>query len=442
MPRAGWIITVEAMESHADTDEWRRDPPDARALRTDALVAVVLLVGALVSLWLYARTGIYKHPAPVWLCVIWAVFATLPLALRRRYPMPVTVVVGAAFVAGQQLTVPELLFSNITFFLAFYSIGAWSARRTIAMLVRVAIIAIVFVWLFTSLILGAGNSTMLSTAGALSPYLSYGLISILTNLLYFGAAYFFGESAFRSARQRAALEARTAELTAERERSAAQAVALERVRIARELHDVVAHHVSVMGVQAGAARRVLASNPTAATESLASIEDSARAAVDEMRMLLGALRDDGSAGEPALATSTRGLDQLHTLATEATAAGLHVDCVTVGEPRPVPATIELSAYRIVQEALTNTRKHGGPNARAELRLRYGDDVLEVEISDTGAGASPNAEHHGGLGQIGMRERVAAVGGTISLGPRARGGYLVRAAFPLAPAVHSQEVSTS
>lgn len=400
-------------------------------LRTDALVALVLLVGSLLSVWLYARTGIYKHPAPVWQCVIWAVLIALPLAFRRRHPIPVTIVISAVFLAGQELHVPEVLFSNITLFLAFYSIGAWSANRMAAMLVRTGIIAVMFIWLFTSFILNAGNSTTLSTVGAMSPYLAYGLISILTNMLYFGAAYFFGEAAFRSARQRSALEARTAELTAERERSAAQAVALERVRIARELHDVVAHHVSVMGVQAGAARRVLASDPSAATNALTSIEHSARLAVDEMRMLLGALREDESIDHPARSTSTRRLDQVATLVDETIAAGLPVRCVVVGEPRNVPATIELSAYRIVQEALTNTRKHGGPDAHAELRLRYEADTLEVEVSDNGRAATTHeAGTRGGLGQIGMRERVAAVGAVIELGPKARGGYLVRARFPL------------
>jgi signal transduction histidine kinase len=428
------------MESRVEaTGEWRRDPPDARARRTDALVALVLLVGALVSVWLYARTGIYKQAAPPWQCVSWAVLVTLPLALRRRYPIPVTIVISAVFVAGQQLHVPELLFSNIALFLAFYSIGAWSANRMAAMLVRAGIIAAIFIWLFTSLILGAGGSTTLSTAGALSPYLAYGLISILTNMLYFGGAYFFGETAFRSARQRATLEARTDELAEEREHSAAQAVALDRVRIARELHDVVAHHVSVMGVQAGAARRVLASDPNEATNALASIESSARSAVDEMRMLLGALRADDPADnpadfpadDPARSTSTRGLGQLHTLVAEAAAAGLSVRVSTIGDSRPVPGTIELSAYRIVQEALTNTRKHGGADVQAEVRLRYETDTLEVEVSDNGRGA-PARETPGrrGLGPIGMRERVAAVGGVIELGSKSRGGYLVRARFPL------------
>ncbi|MEO8907902.1 MAG: histidine kinase [Microbacteriaceae bacterium] len=426
------------METTGDFDaDWRRERPDARAVRTDALVAIALFVGTLISVWLTSRVGMYTHPAPIWQCVIWAALTALPLAWRRVAPITITCVIGTAFVVGQLMTVPELLFSNITFFTAFYSIGAWSTRRTWAMLARVAIIAAIFIWLFCSLILGTTGESNLSTVGAMSPYLAYGLIRIVTNLLYFGAAYAFGDNAFRSARQQAALKARTRELVAERERSAEQAVSLERVRIARELHDVVAHHVSVMGVQAAAARRVLGTDPERASHSLSSIEDSARAAVDELHLLLGALRDDDGgdpdADDPGASTSTRGLDQLPALAADATAAGLPVRFSVIGDPVPVPSTIQLSAYRVAQEALTNTRKHGGRAARADVRVRYRERMLEIEVSDTGLGATPPpGETPSGLGQIGMRERVLAVGGSIRLGAKPRGGYLVRATFPLAP----------
>jgi len=434
---ARWMLSdavpasVEGMDVPADVDDgWRRIPPGPRSRRIDLLVAVLMLVGALLSVWLYSRVGLFTHSAPVWQCVVWAVVITLPLALRRRYPIVVAVVIGAAFVAGQELHVPEMLFSNITFFLAFYSIGAWSGRRTLAMAARIAIIAVIFVWLFSSLILGGGG-TGLSTAGALSPYLAYGLISILTNLLYFGAAYVFGEQAFRSARQRAALQARTAELDTERERTATQAVALERMRIARELHDVVAHHVSVMGVQAGAARRVLPTDPEQAGVALGAIEESARSAVDELHVMLRTLRDDSRVDAPDRSSSTRGLDQLQALADEAESAGLQVRMSTIGNPRSVPSTVGMTAYRVAQEALTNTRKHAGHGASVELRLRYLADALELEIGDDGHGTRGNQSNaRAGLGHVGMRERVAAVGGSIELGPKARGGYLVRARFPL------------
>jgi signal transduction histidine kinase len=424
---------VTAADDSAATNpldpDWRREPVDRKGIRRDGLVAVALLVGTLLSTWLYARAGVFRHPAPVWQCVLWSAAMTLPLTLRRVYPIAVCCILTAAFIVGQLISVPELLFCNITLFVAFFSIGAWSPRRTPALLTRATIIAVMFVWLFTSLILGGSNSAVFSTAGAFSPYLAYGLISIITNLLYFGAAYYFGQNAWRAARERAALDARTAELTAERERSAAQAVALERVRIARELHDVVAHHVSVMGVQAGAARLVLGSDPAKARDALSAVEDSSRTAVEELQLMLRTLRSDDSADVPADATSTRGIAQLAELAADAVAAGLPVRHVVVGAPRVIPPTIEFSAYRIAQEALTNTRKHAGAVASAELRVRYLDDAVEVEVSDTGTGGRSAVAASGGLGQLGMRERVAAVGGTIEYGPKPRGGYLVRARFP-------------
>ncbi|MCX7522923.1 sensor histidine kinase [Microbacterium sp. STN6] len=415
--------------------EWVRPRVGRQAIRRDALVALALLVGTLLSAWLYSHVGIYTHPAPAWQTLVWSLGMSLPLAARRVAPITVTAVMTVVFFAGQMLSVPELLFSNITLFLAFYSIGAWSRRRTVAMIARASIITVVFVWLFASLILGGdSDDARFSTAGAFSPYLAFGLISILTNMLYFGAAYVFGEAAFRSARQRASLEARSAELLAEREKSASQAVALERVRIARELHDVVAHHVSVMGVQAGAARLVLGRDAARASDSLAAIESNARAAVDELHLMLRTLRDDEAIDAPHESTSTRGLAQLDALATDAGGAGLPVDIVRVGQQRPLPPTIDLSAYRIAQESLTNTRKHAGGAARAEIRVRYLDDALELEITDDGIG-TPTAVARastagGGLGQRGMRERVTAVGGSIEFGPRPRGGYRVRARFPL------------
>jgi signal transduction histidine kinase len=216
-------------------------------------------------------------------------------------------------------------------------------------------------------------------------------------------------------------------------------------------------------VQAGAARRVIAKDPDAATASLSAIESSAREAVDELHGLLGTLRSsDGGPADAALggldddaaattSTSTRGLERIDDLVAESVAAGLPTTLAIVGEPRDASPLIGLSVYRIAQEALTNVRKHGGAAATADVRLRWSDDAVELEVANTGAaprraaptqtgraadamggdghgGAAPPDE--GGLGQLGMRERVAAAGGTLELGARARGGYLVRARFPL------------
>ncbi|MDQ0893870.1 sensor histidine kinase [Agromyces ramosus] len=426
--------------------EWVRPRPRRRQRRNDLVLAVVLAVGTAASVVLYRVTG-WGEDAPWWGSVLWVAAMTLPLAARRWWPEIVALVASVAFIVGALAEVGEALFSNIALFIAIYTVGAWGRSRLRANVVRGVIVAGMFAWLFWGLIVGSMTPDQMpemSREGIISPYLAFGLINVLTNLLYFGGAWYFGDAAYRSARSRAELEERTAELAAERERTRAQAVAIERLRIARELHDVVAHHVSVIGVQAGAARRVIARDPDAAAASLSAIESSARDAVDELHGLLGTLRgiDTGGVPMPSLdgladdepaqtSTSTRGLDRIDELVAESAAAGLPTTLAIVGEPRDASPIIGLSAYRITQEALTNVRKHAGAAATADVRVRWSDDVVEVEVTNTGAvgtGEAPGGAPR--LGQLGMRERVAAAGGTLELGARARGGYLVRVRFPL------------
>ena len=440
--------------------EWVRPRPGRRGLRNDLILALVLAAGTAATVVLYRFAGwgegdVEGDAAPWWGSVIWVAAMTLPLAARRLQPELVALVASATFIVGGVVPVGDALFSNICLFVAIYTVGAWSRSRRRATIVRGVIVAGMFGWLFWGLIYYSAMQDYLpdfSREGTLSPYLAYGLINVLTNLLYFGGAWYFGDTAYRSARSRAELEQRTAELASERERTRAQAVAIERLRIARELHDVVAHHVSVIGVQAGAARRVLAKDPAAAATALSAIESSARDAVDELHGLLGTLRGDAETGpvavlddalgltdgegEPATtSTSTRGIARLGELVAENTASGLPTTLAIVGDPVPVSAVVDLSAYRIVQEALTNVRKHAGAAATAEVRVRWADESVEVEVTNTGAVLRPTSEtatdaSSRRLGQMGMRERVAAAGGRLELGPRSRGGYLVRAEFPL------------
>ncbi|MET4637475.1 histidine kinase [Mycetocola sp. 2940] len=418
---------------------WRRPPVTPSGLRADAILAAALLVGALLSLMLYRVAGVYDDPAPMWLSLVWAVLITLPLAVRRKWPTAAALVVAAAFIAGGELRVPELLISNITLFMALYAVGAWVDNRRTALLVRVLIIAAMLVWLVVAMVRQTTDPDALegiSRVGAFSPLVAFLMIQILTNLLYFGGAYYFGDRSYSAARQKALLEYRTQELERERELNADQAVALERVRIARELHDVVAHHVSVMGVQAGAARTVLESDPAAARDALANVELGARSAIDELQKLLHTLREseepgatNDRAGDPtaSMSASTLSLDSLSALIADSTASGMPTTLEIIGEPVELSGMAKLSLYRIAQEALTNARKYAGPAATADVRVRYLDGAVELEVSNTGM--VPSRPRPGGLGQIGMRERVDALGGTIELGPRARGGYLVRARVP-------------
>jgi signal transduction histidine kinase len=210
----------------------------------------------------------------------------------------------------------------------------------------------------------------------------------------------------------------------ERDLAARDAVALERGRIARELHDVVAHSLSVMVVQAGAARAILRRDPDGAESALRSIEGAGRTGLTEMRRLLSA---DGEVA-PALAPQP-GLDQLGELLARMRATGLDVELVVEGDARAVDASIDLSAYRIVQEGLTNTMRHAGDGAHARVLLRYDDDAIEVEVTDDGLGPSPGADGSG-RGLLGMRERVAFMGGEIRTAARPGGGFVVHARIPV------------
>jgi signal transduction histidine kinase len=213
---------------------------------------------------------------------------------------------------------------------------------------------------------------------------------------------------------------------AERERDlvAREAVVEERARIARELHDVIAHHVSMIVLQAGAERRVLDGANTSTREVLETVERTGRSALTEMRRLLGMLR--GDANEPL--TPQPGLTDVPVLVKQLREAGLPVELQVEGERRELPVGIELSAYRIVQEALTNALKHAG-EASASVNIRYGSDSLELEIADDGRGASAPVSS-GGHGLVGMRERVALYGGHLDAGRRPSGGFVVRVLLPI------------
>jgi signal transduction histidine kinase len=236
--------------------------------------------------------------------------------------------------------------------------------------------------------------------------------------------WFVGRTIRQSRLQAERLQDLATQLELEREEKARVAVAEERSRISRELHDVIAHNVSVMVVQSQAAQRLLEGEQRNARQALESIETTGRQALTEMRRLLGILRRTDA--ELALAPQPS-LEHLNTLIEQMRKAGLPVELRIEGEAEPLPPGVDLSAYRIVQEALTNTLKHAG-SARARVEIHYGDGEVELEVSDDGRGTGRG----GGSGQglIGMHERVALYGGVLKSGERDDGGYLVRARLPL------------
>lgn len=225
------------------------------------------------------------------------------------------------------------------------------------------------------------------------------------------------------------VEERASLLERERDVRAREAVADERARIARELHDIVGHALNLIVIQSGAAQRVFQSKPDMARDALASIETTGRQALTDMERMLGILRATGEAGETL--SPQPGLSQVDSLAAQVSEAGLPVEVTVEGTPVELPVSVDLSAYRIIQEALTNALKHAGPT-HASVKVRYGSDSLELEITDDGRGASGHrvGGHNGGRGLIGMRERVGLFGGELSVGPRPEGGFRIHARLPL------------
>jgi signal transduction histidine kinase len=223
------------------------------------------------------------------------------------------------------------------------------------------------------------------------------------------------------------LEERAARLESERDAQVQIAAAAERARIAREMHDVIAHSISVMVVQADGAAYTVATDPGRARRAMEAIGATGREALTEMRRMLGVLRDGDDAGAYA---PQPGVEQLTELVERIRSAGLPVELTVAGVPAELPAALQLTIYRIVQEALTNTRKHAGPAARSSVALHYGDDAVEVRVRDDGRGAAAGDDGRG-HGLLGMRERVALYGGSIRVGPLPGGGFEVLVRLPVA-----------
>jgi len=339
---------------------------------------------------------------------------TLPLAARRRFPgavLALSVASGLAFVAVSLL---PPFFLGPAILVAVYSVAVYGSRWVALAGLAVAELGLAAVQL---------------TQGRFEEPLAW-LVWVQFALI-FGAAWLLGLFAHNYRAYAARLEQRTAELEQAREALARQAVAEERLRLARELHDVVAHAVSVIAVQSGVGAHVADSRPGEVGKALAAIEETSRAALTELRRLLGVLRQDGET--QASLNPAPGLANLEGLLAEVAEAGLAVRLRVEGAPSPLPAGVDLSAYRIVQEALTNVVKHAGP-AHAQVTIRYRDQEVAVEVIDDGPGVAAVAadgRRGTGHGLIGMAERVAAFGGDLEVGPRPGGGFRVAARLPLA-----------
>lgn len=350
-------------------------------------------------------------PVPVEDVALLALLA-LGVAFRRRYPLSVLIVTTALFLGVRIQGVPEGSLTAMILFLALFSAGAYShhPRRDLIRGAAVAVSMGVLLW-----------SLYVNAEGLPGSVVAYQVFSLLLNVAFFAAGWVMGDLWRKRGEDQVELRRRAEELEAQRHRLAEQAVANERLRIAQELHDVVGHHVSVMGVQAGAARRTLDSDRGRAAEMLSKIEDSGRQAVAEMGRLVGLLREPGD-GE--LEPQPR-LDRLDELVEQMGAAGLEIRLHRVGAVRPLDATTDLSAYRIVQEALTNALKHSSA-PRVEVVVGYLADNLELRIRNP---AVDGGEPGTGRGLVGMRERAAFAGGSLEAGRKRDGWFEVKAQLP-------------
>jgi signal transduction histidine kinase len=338
--------------------------------------------------------------------VVLLLIATVPYFFRRKSPVAVFAISTSAVVAISALGYFEGVIPMVIL-LGAYTVGARCPTRVVVIAYGFVVVALL------GLFLGHAQGFDVST--------------LLANLALFAAAFLFGGNvAARSARL-AALEERALAVSREHEEEARRAVADERLRIAQELHDVVAHSMGVIAVQAGAGMHVIDKDPAEAKRSLEAISSTSRSTLTEIRRLLGVLRDDeGRAG--ALAPAP-GLDDLRGLADDLTDAGVPTTLRIDGPGEDVPKGVELTTYRIVQEALTNVLKHGGPGASAEVVVSVVPDAVHIEVSDDGRGIDLSHDGTDGHGLRGMQERVAVYGGDLQAGPRASGGFEVRADLP-------------
>ena len=402
MAASAYLATMQrAMDiplRHVERLKWNQD-------RVDVILAIFLA-----GLALFTAIQNHVNLNAVSLAVL--ALQTLPIAVRRRNPLRILALTGAAttlyYVSG---------YPDSTGFLgvltAFYTVAANEPRRR-AMLAA----AITTIGILVSLLGYAAFSSLQSWATSLG-----------STFFFFSVAWLVGDNLRVRRAYTKELEDRATDLMAEREDRASMAVIEERARIARELHDVVAHYVSVMVVQAAGARRIADKDPAAARGALEAVESAGRTALAEMRRMLEVLRAD----DPGMGPQP-GLGELNRLIEHVRGVGLPVELRIEGSACSMPAGMDLAAYRIVQEALTNTVKHGG-KANARVTVTYTTDTLEIEVIDDGRGAAApllSMGVPGGHGLIGMKERVALFGGQLSVGPVLTGGYRVFARMPIEP----------
>lgn len=376
---------------------WRRLEPWA-----DPALALLVLGMSLQPMLKAEDCGC--EPVPLWGYLL-VVAQCVPLAFRRRWPFMVAVLVGGPAIVHGVSSLPEPPISYAAL-IAVYSVAAHATSVRAKCSGFVTAVAVVSALLFDR---------------------SADFNDYTVNILLYTTAWLLGDGTRRRRERAQALEERSEQLERTRTAEAQAAVSAERNRIAREMHDVVAHHISMMVVQAEAGPVVVANDPGRATEAFDNISAAGKRALTEMRRMLGVLRTDSSGDGGAPLAPQPGAQDIEDLVDGVRAAGVDVRLRIGGDVQPVPPAVGLSAYRLVQEALTNVVRHAGP-ARVDVDLRYDPGTLRISVTDDGAGAAV-PQRNGGHGLVAMRERVTLVGGELEARPRPDRGWMVRAVLP-------------
>jgi signal transduction histidine kinase len=370
------------------------------------------------------------------LLILLALGLTAPIVVRRKHPVgafAVATVTGAI----QVLASVRPLAADLAILVLLYTLAAYTTRRISVTGLGICLYGgLVETLRLRSDLPGPGDAALVGRASVGTRLAVTGPSVIELTFLVFALfagpaliAWVLGDSTSYRRAYYINLEERAARLERERDAHAQIAAAAERARIARELHDVVAHNVSVMVVQADGAAYALDADPDRARTALAAISATGRQALTEMRALLGVLRRGGAVPAEAALAPVPDLGQLDELLDQARAVGLRVSSVIEGEPQPLAAGTELTVYRIIQESLTNTRKHAGPMASANVLLRYSADAVQITVTDDGVGAAASCDG-AGHGLTGMTERAVMYGGAVQVGPRPEGGFEVCATLPV------------
>jgi signal transduction histidine kinase len=397
------VATVPAMLERRPFTWVRRRPVVA-----DSLLAFVLFglsVGTVAVQWGDAVPEGYRSADALRVALL--VPGVAPVAFRRTRPLPALAVMVFSLLVGQGLAYEDHGLS-IAVLIGAYSAAAYALPRP-GRRVGAGFVAVLSSWVVVGMLVESPNA---------------GPFEIVATNVFYGTAWILGDNVRSRRAHMASLEDRARRLEHERTLEDREARTRERAAIARELHDVVAHSVTVMVVQAAGARRALDKNPDAAAAALEVIEKTGRSSLVELRRILGVLRDDETpelVPQPSLA-------RIGELASGA--GDLPVEIHVTGEERTLPPTVDVSAFRIVQEALTNVRKHAGPRAKATVEVDFGERALTLRVCDDGRGAMTLMDDRSpGHGIAGMRERVAVCGGTLHSGPRVGGGWTVSALLP-------------